>query len=98
MIKHLSTQGKLDPKGGFPFFVVSKENLNPSYWCICCIKNHQKWNKIENVMAPQSKKGQEFKKQTTTCYKGRFPKHQKISFYVVIKIQKWFVELQAVLL
>jgi hypothetical protein len=61
-----------------PFFMVSKQNLNPSYWHIWCIKNCQRWNVIEKVMAAQSKGGQKLKKTTTKHYKGEFPNTQKI--------------------
>jgi len=40
--------------------------------------NCQKHNRIEKIMTPQSREGQEFKKKTTECYKGRFPNAQKI--------------------
>jgi hypothetical protein len=43
-------------------FLVSKQNFNPSYRCITHIKNCQKYNKIEKVTAPQSRKGQNFQK------------------------------------
>jgi hypothetical protein len=42
--------------------MVSKHNLNPSYWCLHGIKNRQKRNRIEKVMAPQSRGGENFKK------------------------------------
>jgi hypothetical protein len=35
-------------------------------------KNHKKWNRIEKVMAPQSRGGQKLKKKTIECYKGQF--------------------------
>jgi hypothetical protein len=75
MIEHLSAQGRPDPRA--PLFSVAKWNLN-SYWCIWHNKNCLKWNKIEKVTASQSKEGQELKKQTTECYKGRFSNTKKI--------------------
>ncbi len=42
----------------------------------------------EKVRAPQSKGGQELKKQITEHYKG-CPKHPKSSFYVA---QRWLEE------
>ncbi len=54
-------------------FLVSKQNLNPLYWCFWSIKNGQEGNKIEKIMAPQSRGGQELKKKTTKHYKGQFP-------------------------
>jgi hypothetical protein len=53
-----------------PMFLVSKQNLNSSYWCLWGIKNCQKWDRMENVMAPQSIRGQNLKKKTIECYKG----------------------------
>jgi hypothetical protein len=43
-------------------FLMSKQNLNPFYWRIWRTKNYQKNNRIEKVMVPQSRKGQELKK------------------------------------
>jgi hypothetical protein len=48
------------------------------------MKNYQKRNKIEKVMAFQSKRGQELKKQTTKCYKDKFPNIKKKNLYVVL--------------
>jgi len=37
-------------------FLVSKQNLNTSYWCIWRTKNHQKQNRIEKVRRGQNEK------------------------------------------
>jgi hypothetical protein len=42
------------------------------------ILTHQNQNRIEKVMAPQSKGGQELKKTNTKCYKDRFLNTDKI--------------------
>jgi hypothetical protein len=47
---------------------MSKKNLNLS-WHIWCTKTHQKYNKIEKMMAPQSRRGQEFKKNPPNATK-----------------------------
>jgi hypothetical protein len=52
---------------------MSKQNLNRSYWHLWDIKNDKNNNKIEKVMAPQSKGGQKLKKQTIEHYKRYFP-------------------------
>jgi len=41
--------------------LVSKQNLNSSYWYIWHIKNDQQWNKIEKVKTSQNKKTQKLK-------------------------------------
>ncbi len=61
MIKHLNTRADQIQERA-PLFLVSKKNLNPSYWHIWCTKNCQKWNKNEKVAIPQSRGGQRFKK------------------------------------
>jgi hypothetical protein len=48
-----------------PLFLVSKQMLNLSNGCIWCIKNHQKQIRIEKVIAPQSREGQELQKNKT---------------------------------
>jgi len=57
-------------KGKVPMFIVSKQNLNSSYWCLWGIKNCQKWNKMEKVMAPQSIRGQKLKKKPLNVIKA----------------------------
>ncbi len=49
-------------KGRDILFLVSQQNLKSSYWHTWHIKNHQKWNRIEKVMAFENRGGQEFKK------------------------------------
>jgi hypothetical protein len=58
--------------------------LNPSYWRIWHIKNHQKWNRIEKVMAPPNKRGQELKKTKPSNATRPVLEHPKKKLYVVL--------------
>jgi phosphorylcholine metabolism protein LicD len=79
----LSAQGRPDPRGGFDVS-NAQTKLESLLWCIWHIKNRQKWNRIEKVVAPQSRGGQELKNQITEHYKGQFLNTQKKSLYVAI--------------
>jgi hypothetical protein len=69
MIDHLSTHGRLDyGKGSIVSSVQTK--LNPSYWHIWCIKNHQKQIGIEKVTTPKVEGVKKLKKQITKHYKA----------------------------
>jgi hypothetical protein len=35
--------------------MVSKDYMEPSFWCIYSTKNWQKWIRDKKIMAPQSK-------------------------------------------
>jgi hypothetical protein len=48
--------GQAGSKGKALLFLMSKQNFNPFYWCVWRIKNYQKWNKIEKVIAPKVKR------------------------------------------
>jgi hypothetical protein len=63
---------------------VSKENLNPSYWCFWGIKNCQKMNRIEKIMPPQSRGGPKTQKTKHQMLQTLIPKHLKESLYVVL--------------
>jgi len=52
MNNHLSTQGKLDPRGG-SILLVFKQNLNPSYWCIWCTKIIKSKLKLRKLQPPK---------------------------------------------
>jgi hypothetical protein len=51
-------------------------------------------------MAPQNKGSQEQKKQTIELYQSRFlniPK-KTLCYFIAIRVQRWFVELQVIFL
>jgi hypothetical protein len=59
--KHLSAQGRLNPKGGLHCFWYPNKTWTPpidAYGTLKPIKNHQKWNRIENVTSLHSTRGQ----------------------------------------
>jgi hypothetical protein len=62
MSKHIKIQSLTKFKGGFLCFMVSKEKLEISSWCIHSSKNCQKWIKNEKVMALQIVHGQKVEK------------------------------------
>jgi hypothetical protein len=60
----LKAQGKLDFKGRAPLFLMSKQNLNPSYWHILHTKNQVK-NTLElRKLHPPKVKGVKNSKKT----------------------------------
>ncbi len=85
-LKHL---GQPRSKGSPSLFLVFQQNLNSYYWHIWCTKNHQEWNRIDNVTSPQSREVQELKK---TIYHQMLqmpiPKHPKTSLYVALLLLK----------
>jgi hypothetical protein len=73
MTEHLSglkCSGQTISKGRVSLFLVFKQNLNLSYWCIWLTKNHKERIKIEKFMASQIRGVKTSKKQTTEGYKA----------------------------
>jgi hypothetical protein len=66
----LKCSGQVRSKGRASLFLVSKQNLNPSYWHILYTKNRKKWIRIEKLMTPQNRGVKNSKKQTIECYKA----------------------------
>ncbi len=79
--KYLSTQGRLDPRGGLCCFWCLEKNLNLSYWHIWCIKNRQKRIRIEKVITPKVEGVKNSKNKPLKATKP-VPKHSKHTLYV----------------
>jgi hypothetical protein len=80
----LSAQGRLEARGKLHCLWCLNKTLNASSWRVWCIKNHQKRNRYENVMASQSSGGQELKKNKPLNTTKPVPKHSKNSLYVAL--------------
>jgi hypothetical protein len=81
-------------KGRALLFLVSKQNLNSSFWCKGHTNNHWKWIKNEKVIDPQSKKGgwsrtQKEKPLNITKANSQRPKKFLVCYsVVVIRVKK----------
>jgi hypothetical protein len=92
----LQRLGQARSKGKALLFLVSKKNLNPSYWRIWCIKNCQKRNRIKKVMAPKSREGKKFKKtnhQNVTKTSSWTPTKILVCCSITIRVQTWLVKI-----
>jgi hypothetical protein len=76
-------------KGRDPWFLVSKQNLNPSYWHIWHTKNHQKRNKIKKVTIFQNRGSGELKKTNHLTLQRLVLKLRKDSLYVAQLLLKF---------
>jgi hypothetical protein len=86
MSDHLSALGadQLRSKERALLFLMSKQNLNPSYWWIWHTKNLQNWIRIEKVMVPQSRGCQKLKKNKPPNATKLVPDHSKTFLYVAL--------------
>jgi hypothetical protein len=84
MSKHLWQAGS---KWRAPLFLVSKQNLNLSYWCIWHIKNCQKHIRIEKVTAPQVEGVKNSEKTNHQMLQSQFPNTQKIHYMLLLKFK-----------
>jgi hypothetical protein len=98
MSDHLSTQGRPDPREGLDPNKTWTFSIGTP--CIWCIKNRQKWIRIEKVKPPKLKTSRTQKKQTTKHYKAHSKSLKKflVCCSIVIRVLRWFVELKVVLL
>jgi hypothetical protein len=87
--EHLSTLRAGRMHGRASLFLLFKQKLNPSYWCIWCIQNHKKWITTEKVSAPESKGIKNPKTQTVERYKASSRTSQKflVCCSVAIRVQ-----------
>jgi hypothetical protein len=83
-----ASQGRPDSRGGL-LFLVSHQNLNPSYWCIWRTQNPQKRIRIKKVRGPQSKGDQELKKNKSPNITKPKLDHEKNSLYVSLVLLKF---------
>jgi len=67
---------------------VFEENLNPPL---------DTFDENEKITNPQSRRDEEFKKKKSQYITKPIPKHLKSSFYVAIRVERRFVELQVAL-
>ncbi len=56
--KHLSAQGRLNPRGGLHCFWYPNKASAPPIDAFGTLKPVKKWNRIEKVTSPQSTRGQ----------------------------------------
>jgi len=65
---------------------VSKENLNPSYWCFWDVKNCQKLIELRKLCPPKVE-GPKTQKTKHQMLQTLIPKHLKKSLYVVLLLE-----------
>jgi hypothetical protein len=92
--------GQVGSKGRDPLFLVSKQNMNGALGTFDTLIIVEKTNYKWKSYSPKLKGVKNSKKQTIKHYKGWFPNTKKLLCMLLcyIKIQKWFVEFQMVLL
>jgi hypothetical protein len=93
MIGTLKRLRQARSKGRVLLFYVFKQKLNPSYWHIWRTKNRQKWNKIKNIMAPQSRGVEDSKNKLDRMLQRPILEHPKNSLSVVLLVLKFKYDL-----
>jgi len=95
--KHL---GRLDPRGGLHCFWCLNKAWTPLIGAFCAQKIIKNGIELKKLCHPQIRGGPRTQKKTIKRYKtsSQSPHKFLIGCFVAIKVQKWFVKLQLVLL
>ncbi len=94
VIEHLSIEGQAACKGKAQLILMFQQNLIMSFWCIWHINNCWKQIRNKKVMALQNKGDEKTKKNKPPNTIEASSQTSKNSLYVIIKLLRWFVELQ----
>jgi len=98
--KHLSAQSKLDPRRRFRCFWHPKNTWTPPFSASNTLTIVENILEMRKLRPPKVKGVKNFKKQTTKHYKANSWTHKKflVCCCIVIRVERWFIELEAVLL
>jgi hypothetical protein len=98
--EHLSTRGRPNPRGGFHCFWCGNKTWpspHPTLGTLTIIENRLEMRKL---WPPKLKRVENSKKKppNTTKVGSQTPKKFFLCYFVAIRVQRWFVKLQAILL